>query len=973
MGIESLLANVRDAVDDRVWGTAVQLAREGAVRGLSDDGDEIELRVKAPGRAIAHEVFLWPADPDWGCDCETPGEACVHVAAAIISMQKGRKIGKKLPEPDDAYKVELRYDFARKGSALELSRTILYADGKSEPLVGTLADSRFITRRGDAHAEGLLALQSPGPLAADALRRLLVLIEPKTKGTLDGKAVRLSAEDVSFEVRVVDDGEGFKLGLYRPSGIDELFRGAALVGNTLHPTSHGSLTPEQRRRLVRGVPYSQSDVTRLVAHDIPRLRERIDVVIASDRLPRDEQIRPQVEITLQETVAGLQVATALVYGTPAVARVEKGTFKILGDVVPGRDYAAERIVAREFEQRMNMVVGFPHVLPPEQAAAFLRDKLPLWKGIVRGRVDPERFAISHDPIRAAITVAQRPDGRWQLDVSFEGGSGEADVEAVLRAWQMGRSLVPLFEGGYAPLPMDWLSTHGPILRELMDARDATGGIDRNATTSLVELLESEPNVEVPPDLRKLQDFLVASGGLPDIPLPDGFTGELRGYQDVGYRWLRFLRDVELGGILADDMGLGKTIQALAAISDAGGQSIVVAPTSVLRNWEREAGRFTPNLSVNVYHGPQRQLDDSDLILTSYALLRKDLPSLQQRRFAYAVLDEAQSIKNPQSQTAKAACRLNADNRLCLTGTPVENSLDELWSLFRYLMPGFLGSRESFRDRYSRPIENGDSSARTALRKKVRPYVLRRLKKQVAAELPSLTDMVERCEMGTEQRKTYDAVRMAARADVQKAIAERGQGGATMHILEALLRMRQACCDPTLLPGEHPAGSAKLDRLEEIIVELVTEGHKALVFSQWTGLLDRVEPRLRELDVGWARLDGSTRNRQAVIDHFQSDEGPPVFLLSLKAGGTGLNLTAADYVIHLDPWWNPAVQQQATDRAHRIGQDKPVVSIRLVAAHTVEERILDLQDAKRELAEAALGTEGGFVKKLSATELRALFE
>jgi len=954
---------------------AVKLARDGAVQGISDDGDEIALSVKAPGRALPHEVFLWPADPDWGCDCALPGKACVHVAAAAIAMQKSRKSGATLPEPDATYVVKLRYDFTRLGQGLALQRTIVYADGRTEPLRSTLADSKLVVWRGDVQAEALLAMAAVHPTATlkgETLRKLLVFLEGKGIATLDGEEVTLSREAVSFEVRVKDDEENFKVGLFRPSGIDELFRGAARRGKHLHPTSHGGLTPEQRKVLVRGVSYTREEVARLVGDTLPKLEKRVPVFIDTDRLPGKGEIVPKVEVALEETVAGLQIKTSLVYGDPPVARVQRGVFKILGDVVPGRDLAAERSAAWEFEQRMGISVGFVHVLPPEKAAMFLAEKLPLFEGPTRGRVSASRFEVATVALVPGLLVEAAADGDWRLDVSFEGEGGMADPIAVLRAWQTGRSLVPLMDGGYAPLPMDWLQTHGPILRELIDARDADNKLGKHATASLIELLEVDPNSEVPPDLRKLSSFLEGGDGLPEVPLPDGFTATLRPYQEVGYHWLCFLRDVELGGILADDMGLGKTVQGLAAIAAAGGQSLVVAPTSVLRNWEREAARFAPDMTVNVFHGPHRKMDDSDLVLTSFTILRMDA-ALMDRRWKYVILDEAQAIKNPQSQTAKAACKLKTDHRLCLTGTPVENRLDELWSLFRFLMPGFLGSRESFRERFSRPIENGDADARLALRKRVKPYVLRRLKRQVATELPPLTDMIERCQLGEDQRKTYEAVKMAARDDVQRAIGEKGTGGATMHILEALLRMRQACCDPALLPGEHAAGSAKLDRLEELLLDIAVDGHKALVFSQWTGFLDQVEPRLNDLGIDFVRLDGSTRNRQDVIDRFQSGDGPPVFLLSLKAGGFGLNLTAADYVIHLDPWWNPAVQQQATDRAHRIGQEKPVVSVRLIAANTVEERILELQDAKRDLADAALGTKGGFLRRLTADEMRALFE
>ena len=349
-------------------------------------------------------------------------------------------------------------------------------------------------------------------------------------------------------------------------------------------------------------------------------------------------------------------------------------------------------------------------------------------------------------------------------------------------------------------------------------------------------------------------------------------------------------------------------------------------------------------------------------------MRIDVAKLSKKKWKYAVLDEAQFIKNPRSKTAQAAYCLDADHRLALTGTPVENRLEELWSQFRFLMPGLLGGLEAFRDQFTKPIENGDKASAVRLKKRIQPYVLRRLKRQVATELPPLTEMVVRCEMGSDQRGLYDAVRLGAQQEVVK-------GAGTMQILEALLRMRQACCDPALLPGDTGADmdSCKLDQLEDMLVELVCGGHKALVFSQWTSFLDRVELRLKSLEIDWVRLDGATRDRQAPIDAFQDPKGPPVFLLSLKAGGTGLNLTAADYVLLLDPWWNPAVERQATDRAHRIGQTKPVVCCRFIAAGTVEERIMELQEAKRGLADSVVGTEGGFVRHLSASELRSLFE
>jgi superfamily II DNA or RNA helicase len=981
MSIEALLERARRSVPSGMWSEAVELARAGAVQGVSESEDEIHLKVKVRGKALPLDVWVWPAEGDFECDvaARTPDGWSVPVVASLIALRRAvADGGATLPEPKAQFKVKLRYALRSEGSDLWLDRQVVWPDGRVQLLRGTLADNDLVVGRGDAQAETLLAMHPGGPLPGEMIRRLLRFLEGRADATLDGAPVELSPEDLPFEIRVLDDGDGFKLGLFRPSAIDKLFRGAALVGATLHPTSHGDLSPKQRKELTRGVHYTADQMHLLVNETLPRLRLQIPVIIQSSRLPAGDQLEPRVVVQLQEVPLGLRVLAVLEYGDPPVARVEEGILKTLGDVVPARDMGRERMVMRQFSAKMGVPVGVPVVLPPERAAAFLEDKLPHHDGSVRGRISRDRYAVLDAPVAARFEVVRHDDagGRpsWQLDIAFEGDRGAADPWAVLEAWRAGRSLVPLFEGGFAPLPRDLLDEHGAILRELLEARDASGRVDRNATAALVELLEGNEH-DVPPDLSRLRDFVAGGEDLPPVPIPRRFKGELRPYQLAGHRWLAFLRHMDIHGILADDMGLGKTIQALTAIASAGGQTLVVAPTSVLRNWEREAERFLPGASVNLYHGPDRKLDKSTITLTSYAILRLDLDLLRERVWTYAILDEAQSIKNHTSQTARSAYQLRAEHRLCLTGTPIENRLEELWSLFRFLMPGLLGSVESFRERFVRPIEAGSQRAREDLNRRVRPYVLRRLKQQVAPELPTLTEMVVRCEMGPDQRRIYEAVRLAARNDVQRVIAERGMGRATFQVLEALLRMRQACCDPSLLPGEIglDAGSCKLDRLEELLVEIIVEDHKALIFSQWTSLLDRVERRLERLGIAWVRLDGSTRNRQDVIDAFQDPSGPPVFLLSLKAGGTGLNLTAADYVVHLDPWWNPAVEQQATDRAHRIGQDKPVVSCRLIAEGTVEERILDLQDAKRDLADAALGTDGGFVQSLSTDELRSLFE
>jgi SNF2 family DNA or RNA helicase len=414
------------------------------------------------------------------------------------------------------------------------------------------------------------------------------------------------------------------------------------------------------------------------------------------------------------------------------------------------------------------------------------------------------------------------------------------------------------------------------------------------------------------------------------------------------------------------MGLGKTLQALCALR---GRTLVVAPTSVLFNWEEEIARFRPGLRASLYHGAGRRLDPAaDVTLTSYAILRLDADALAAVAWDSAILDEAQTIKNPDSQVARAAHRLAAGFRVTLSGTPVENRLEELWSQLHFTNPGLLGSREDFAERTARPVAAGDAAAVARLRERIRPFVLRRLKREVAPELPPRTEVVLHAVLSDEERAVYDAVRAATREDVLRRL---GQGGGVLAALEALLRLRQAACHPGLVPGGPPAEtSAKLELLLEFLDESVADGHKALVFSQWTSLLDRVEPVLRRAGIEFLRLDGSTRDRAAVVEGFQHEAGSPVLLISLGAGGLGLNLTAADHVFILDPWWNPAAEEQAADRAHRIGQTRPVMIYRLVAQDSVEERVLALQARKRALADAALGGAGA-AAPLTREDLLAL--
>jgi SNF2 family DNA or RNA helicase len=508
--------------------------------------------------------------------------------------------------------------------------------------------------------------------------------------------------------------------------------------------------------------------------------------------------------------------------------------------------------------------------------------------------------------------------------------------------------VALDGGGWASLPQDFLARHGQRLADLLAARAPDGRLASHALTALGALaaaLDHPP----PPGLDHLARLADGFAAVPPAPLPADLTASLRPYQRQAVDWLVFLRAARLGAILADDMGLGKTLEALCAVE---APALVVCPTSLLANWRSEIARFRPSLSVSMYHGPSRRLDPGAAVtLTSYAILRLDSDRLAAQRWKTLILDEAQAIKNPDSQAARAASALDAELRIALSGTPLENRLDELWSLAHFTNRGLLGGRRDFDDRFARPIADGDREATARLREKLRPFLLRRLKREVAPELPPRTDAILRVSLDERERAVYDAVRAATRADV---VALMDGGGSVLAALEALLRLRQAACHPGLVPGQTATTSSKVEALHDALENVAGDGHKALVFSQWTSLLDKLEPGLLARDIPFVRLDGSTRDRAAVVSRFQAPDGPPVMLLSLKAGGVGLNLTAADHVFLMDPWWNPAAEDQAADRAHRIGQDRPVMVYRLVASETVEEKIIALQERKRALADAALG-------------------
>ncbi len=612
-------------------------------------------------------------------------------------------------------------------------------------------------------------------------------------------------------------------------------------------------------------------------------------------------------------------------------------------------------------------------------------------------------------------------GEWTAEVEESGGwwfsldlGIEVDGERVPLLPVLTGLLARLRDAG-APGDLDRLAHNGTVFGRLEDGRHVALPLDRTKAilATLVELyhpgsLSAAGKLEISAGeglglaaveaamrlrwlggerLRALAERLSHFSGIDKIEPPSGLQTELRPYQREGLDWLQFLRGYELGGILADDMGLGKTVQTLAhlLVEKREGRldrpCLVVCPTSVVPNWLAEAARLAPELRVLSLHGPDRgerfgQIGEADLVVTTYALLSRDADQLLPVAWHIAVLDEAQAIKNAAAKITGLVCRLDARHRLCLTGTPVENHLGELWSQFAFLMPGLLGDARRFSRVFRIPIEKKqDGERRGLLSRRVKPFLLRRTKALVAAELPPKTEILRPLELSGQQRDLYETVRLAMHEKVRREVAQKGLARSHIIVLDALLKLRQVCCDPRLVKlaaARRVTASAKLDHLMEMLPQLVEDGRRILLFSQFTSMLDLIKPVIAEAEIEFVELRGDTTDRARPVARFQRSE-VPLFLISLKAGGTGLNLTAADTVIHYDPWWNPAVEDQATDRAHRIGQDKPVFVYKLVAQGTVEERMLELQQRKKALAAGIFEAGGSAAAALEAADIERLFE
>lgn len=962
--MEALFAAARRACPTPLWNKGSALARSGKVSLIRQDQEERILSVIDP-RSGALCVRVYPDDEEWDCDCSSTAEACEHVAAAAIALRQDELGHQALARASERPGIE--YNFLRCAPTLALERWIVQGKER-ERLRGALPrpeKAGFRISQADLRAQAVLDPPKRGALPEAQLRALFsILSESPTR--LDGEVIELRSKAVLPYATLKDHpkGDGFVLRILADPRVEEVV-GAGLVrcGQSLHFLGELKLCGLHMERLPLAKHFSADKVPGLFSKTLPSLKRRFRVDVLSEKIPQQTRaLKPALRFTIARRGDTLDVTAHIAYGDPPVAKVVQKELKRIQGPLPKRDEEAEVQLRMQLRDKVSLVPEQRVYLHGSTAAEFV-EALARLECTIEG-FDPRVQA--QKTLQPKISVEQ---GRVRLRFVLPDNQGEAQVSsaAVIDAWRQGHRQIMLGNASAAKLPKDWLDEHGPSVQALQQGSGKAKPVKELSALESLQLAQIYQSLNQPlaPELSRVAQLLDRFEAIPKAALPPDFCADLRPYQEIGVNWLSFMTQLQMGVLLADDMGLGKTVQCLAALR---GRALVVCPSSLVFNWHKEALSFRPQTKICVFHGANRELDPpAELTITSYALLRQDA-RLREQQWSTVVLDEAQMIKNPQSQTSQAAFSLVAQSRIALSGTPVENRLDDLWSIMHFCNPGLLGGREEFDQRYGQPIAQGQKNAAQALQQKLRPVILRRSKSQVATDLPPRTEATIYCELSPEERRVYESYLAKSRASLSSEM--HGEGPSSFSMLEQLLRLRQAACFRGMLPHQEARSSSKIERLLLALDKVVAGGHRALIFSQWTQMLDAIEGPLREAKISWSRIDGRTKKRGQIVEAFSAKDGPSVMLISLKAGGTGINLTAADHVFLVDPWWNPAAEAQAADRAHRIGQDKAVMVYRLVAKDTVEEKILVLQEQKRAIASEAMA--GALVdQSLAKADLRAL--
>ncbi len=993
-------------------------SREGAVADVREDGDRVRARVQG-SRPRPYEVWVRRDGNLLVSQCNCPGWAgarrhCKHVAALLYTLHEQNPAAspppptERLPSPlvwlsSEAPKIAipLYYSLSIEGDAAfirqlrvdngippdpSVHEALPTEDRRIAELLALFPEASGGRRVELSRAGDVVAALRGKAIYADDRREIplgfwpeplglrIAVTKPERAG--DPYRMRASLSPKSGERTVA-------LAKVRILGGTARF---ALADDVLYPLDP-RLTDAAlgRVRAAPDVECRAAELARAFGEWLPRLSEATGAQAPSPaELLATVGGIPEIDLVCEGDLGHATVRIEARYGEGIAVEIVPGVASPPSEVRIGvsgepfvllRDAELEREAWQRLEEAGLVWEDGAFRAEGETALRFWSNGIGRLPSGWRRRLPPGLVGlrVRHEPVTASLRVGFGAKGWFEVDLRLGHPEAEVDVDVLRAALADGLSHVTLKDGSVAPIDR---AAVGPVLAALDDS----------------DGLLAPGRTELPPWLAGVLGALVAAVGagaklepeaaallqalegqaLPKLEPPAGLAGKLRPYQAAGYSWLAFLKERGLGALLADEMGLGKTIQALAylLLAKERGETapaLVVTPTSVLPNWLREAERFTPSLRAIAFSGGKRKLPaagEADLVVTSYALLRRDAEQLAGVDWSAVILDEAQHVKNPSSATAQAAWALPGKFRVVLTGTPVENRPLDLWSLFRFLVPGLLGGQEDFRRRYEGPVGEAALAAQRRLALRIRPFLKRRLKRDVLSELPEKQEAEVVCDLTEPQRKIYRQVLDEVRREVFGAIEERGVARSQVNILAGLLRLRQVACDPRLLKVERETSaedSAKLQLWRELLDEALDGGHRVICFSQFVEMLSLMRRELDGAKIPYEYLDGRTRDRQAIIDRFNGVEGKPsadVFLISLRAGGTGVNLATADTVLLYDPWWNPAVEDQAVDRVHRIGQSREVSVYRLVARGTVEEKILELKQKKRDVSGRLLSGEGG---------------
>ena len=954
----SLFEIVREDCSKQTWSEAVKLVRANGVSTDSQAPNQQDLLVLNADTGVSNKVKLWIEDEDWKCDCNSHEDPCKHVAAAVIALRQAKTMGKNLKAAENTT-ARIEYHFFPKQEGALFQRRVVWSGGY-EVLAAKLNDPNKLRVKGhavtpqpiDLKIDKALLYQSQGIIDRNSIKTLLKALYGCDRVFFDNKVVEVLAEPMGLVCDVIDHHQGVHIkGRLDPNILSHYKNGLAVTHEGVAYMRSIDLPANIFRMLKDGHYFSADELGQLASIIIPKIKEQARIINQSTNLPSIIRAKVRIGFKLEPQIGEeIAITPEIVYGTPEIAVVRDGKLVLKGLDSPLRDPEAERDLNRQLYTKYGLSCGETITKTRTKALTLIEEINKTGLFHIQDEGGRKTFEVYSELMPNLSTT----NHGFNLTFTSEGSSKEtktATIKAVSEAFRKGDQYVSLVDGGFAPLPTSWLQKFGSRVFEILETQDEAGQLPRGSWPTAAALAQ-DLDMPMPSPVNDLRDRLI-KGKQKGFELHSEFQAQLRPYQKDGVNWLHFLREIKMGALLADDMGLGKTLQTIAIMQ---GPTLVVCPTSVLPNWIAEIKKFAPYLNPVPYHGVSRSLSQpskNDVIITSFGLLRLDQNKLLEHQWETMVIDEAQNIKNPKSQVSKAAAAMNAQFRIALTGTPVENRLDDLYSQFHFLNPGMLGTYRGFQTQYVNPIEKGEPGPALRLKNLISPFIMRRLKDDVLDDLPPKTENELHIELSQEEKEAYQGLLAATKKEVLEKL---GAGSRTIEMLELLLRLRQAACALDLLPGQEDVDngvSSKTQVLLDKLDQVAEDGHKALVFSQWTSYLDILEDSLKKSNTSYIRLDGSSRNRGEIVERFQSQEGPTVLLMSLKAGGVGLNLTAADHVFIMDPWWNPAAEDQAADRAHRMGQNRPVMIYRLITKDTVEERIMLLKEKKRNLADEML--------------------